>query len=163
MRAIPHRGREHVAEETCPMIEPIELSFTVPCSAAHAFDVWTTRTSLWWPSTHSVSQSPDLTITIEGRVGGRIFERTPEGGEHDWGEVVRWDPPGAFAYRWHLRQDREDATDVVIEFTDADGGAAVRITHTGWERLGAKGPDLQHRNRQGWTGLLPHFQQACAA
>ncbi|MGZ8630437.1 MAG: hypothetical protein ACXWZF_05655 [Actinomycetota bacterium] len=67
------------------MIEPIELSFTVPCTAAHAFEVWTGRTSSWWPSSHSVSQDPDLTVTIEPHVGGRIVERTPDGEAHDWG------------------------------------------------------------------------------
>lgn len=144
------------------MIEPIEISFTVPCTAAHAFEVWTGRTSSWWPSSHSVSQDPDLTVTIEPHVGGRIVERTPDGEEHDWGEVTRWDPPTSFAYRWHLRQDRDDATDVSIEFVEAGDGAEVRITHRGWERLGAKGPDLQQRNRQGWAGLLTHFQAACA-
>ncbi|MGZ8630438.1 MAG: SRPBCC domain-containing protein [Actinomycetota bacterium] len=76
--------------------------------------------------------------------------------------MTRWDQPTSFAYRWHLRQDRDDATDVSIEFVEAGDGAEVRITHRGWERLGAKGPDLHQRNRQGWAGLLPHFQAACA-
>lgn len=26
---------------------------------------------------------------MQGRVGGRIYERTAEGVEHDWGEVTR--------------------------------------------------------------------------
>lgn len=145
------------------MIEPIELSFTVPCSATHAFEVWTGRISLWWPRSHSVSQDPDLTVTIEPAVGGRIFERTPDGVEHDWGEVTGWDPPTMFAYRWHLRQDRDDATEVELEFIEIGGDTEVRIVHRGWERLGAKGSDLQQRNRQGWAGLLPHFQVAAGA
>lgn len=143
-------------------MEPIELTFTVPCEPGYAFEVWTMRTTLWWPPSHSVSQDPDLSVTIEPRVGGRIFERTTDGSEHDWGEVLVWDPPTRFAYLWHLRQDRADATEVEISFTPAPGGAEVRIVHRGWERLGAKGPDLQSRNRQGWSGLLPHFQEACA-
>ena len=66
-----------------------------------------------------------------------------------------------FAYLWHLRQDRADATEVEVSFSPAPDGAEVRIVHRGWERFGAKGPDLQQRNRQGWAGLLPHFQEAC--
>jgi hypothetical protein len=145
------------------MTEPIELSFTVPCSAAHAFEVWTGRISTWWPPSHSVSQDPGLAVTLEPFVGGRIFESTPAGAEHDWGEVIGWDPPRGFSYRWHLRQDREDATDVSIEFVDAAEGAEVRITHRGWERLGAKGPDLRERNVAGWSGLLPSIEAACAS
>jgi hypothetical protein len=85
------------------------------------------------------------------------------GVEHDWGEVVAWNPPESFAYRWHLRQDRADATEVSIEFLEADDGARVRIEHRGWERLGARGPDLLQRNRQGWAGVLPSFESACSA
>ena len=29
--------------------------------------------------------------------------------------------------------------------------------------LGARGPDLQQRNRHGWSGVLPSFQDACVA
>jgi hypothetical protein len=32
-------------------MEPLQLSFTVTCSPEHAFAVWTTKTSLWWPTT----------------------------------------------------------------------------------------------------------------
>lgn len=143
------------------MIEPIEISFTVPCSPEHAFEVWTARTTLWWPPSHSVSQDPDLTVTIEPLTGGRVFERTADGTEHDWGEVTAWNPPSSFSYRWHLRQDVEDATDVAVEFLAAAQGTEVRITHGGWERLGARGHDLRERNHQGWAGVLPHLRAAC--
>ena len=42
-------------------MEPLELAFTVDCPPAHAFAVWTERTSLWWPKGHSVSADPGLT------------------------------------------------------------------------------------------------------
>ena len=101
---------------------PLELAFTVACPPEHAFSVWVERTSLWWPKSHSVSADPGLTVTFEPRAGGRIFERTPAGEEHDWGEVLEWDPPRRLAYRWHLRQDREDATRVEISFAPAAEG-----------------------------------------
>ena len=47
-----------------------------------------------------------LVVTFESRPGGRIFERTPEGVEHDWGEILAWEPPHRLAYRWHLGTDR---------------------------------------------------------
>ena len=95
---------------------PLELAFTVACPPEHAFSVWTERTSLWWPKSHSVSADSELKVTFEPREGGRIYERTAAGEEHDWGEVLEWDPPRRLAYRWHLRQDREDATRVEISF-----------------------------------------------
>jgi uncharacterized protein YndB with AHSA1/START domain len=143
-------------------MEPLELRFTVGCSPEHAFDVWATRTSLWWLSGHSVSADPGLTVTFEPRPGGRIFERTPGGPEHDWGEVLDWEPPRRLRYLWHLRFDRADATEVEIVFAPAAEGTEVTIVHRGWERLGAKGPERRERNRRGWDGLIPHYRQACA-
>ena len=102
-------------------------------------------------------------MTFEPRAGGRIFERTPAGEEHDWGEVLEWDPPRRLAYRWHLRQDREDATRVEISFAPAAEGTAVTIVHSGWERLGARAAELRERNIRGWSGLLEHFRGACVA
>ena len=144
-------------------MEPLELRFTVGCSPEHAFDVWATRTSLWWPSGHSVSADPGLTVTFEPRPGGRIFERTPGGTEHDWGEVLDWEPPRRLRYLWHLRFDRADATEVEIVFAPAAEGTEVTIVHRGWERLGAMGPERRARNERGWAGLIPHYVEACAA
>jgi uncharacterized protein YndB with AHSA1/START domain len=144
-------------------MEPLELRFTVSCPPDHAFDVWAERTSLWWPHGHSVSGEPDLTVTFEPRAGGRIYERTPDGAEHDWGEVVAWEPPRRLAYLWHLRFDRADATEVEITFErePAGDGTAVTIVHRGWERLGALGPERRERNQRGWGGLIPHYRRAC--
>ena len=121
-------------------MDPIQIEFQVACSPEHAFEVWATRTSQWWPAGHSVSGAPGLTVTFEPRPGGRIYERTPDGAEHDWGEVLDWEPPRRLRYLWHLRFDRADATEVEIAFArdPAGGGTAVTITHRG---LGAPGRD----------------------
>jgi uncharacterized protein YndB with AHSA1/START domain len=140
-------------------MEPIRIEFEVACSPEHAFDTWATRTSLWWPRSHSITSAPGLVVTFEPRPGGRIFERTPEGVEHDWGEVLAWEPPRRLAYLWHLGTDTSRATEVEIKFT-GDATTTVTIVHRGWERLGPDGPAWQQRNRQGWAGLLPHYRQA---
>ncbi len=142
-------------------MEPLELKFTVACAPTDAFDMWAAQTSLWWPSSHSVSTDPDLTVTFEPRTGGRVFERTTTGDEHEWGEVLAWEPPRRLAYLWHLRQDRADATEVEITFTGDDDATMVTIVHSGWERLGAKGSELRERNTSGWEGLIPHYVEAC--
>ena len=117
-------------------MEPLQLESTVACPPAHAFAVWTERTSLWWPKGHSVSGDPELEVTFE--------------------------PPHRLAYHWHLRQERADATHVEISFTPAAEGTDVTIVHAGWERLGARGEGLRERNQRGWGGLLPHFAAAAA-
>jgi uncharacterized protein YndB with AHSA1/START domain len=140
---------------------PLEIAFTVACTPARAFEVWTAKTSLWWPTGHSVSADPDLVVTFEPHPGGRIFERTPVGIEHEWGEILDWEPPHRLRYLWHIRRDRSDATEVEIRFAGSGDGTLVSIVHRGWERLGAMGPEWRDRNRQGWAGLLPHFEHAC--
>jgi len=139
------------------MTDPLRLSFTVDCPAEHAFTVWTAKISRWWPADHTVTGEPGLDVVLEPRVGGRIFERTVTGAEHDWGRITVWDPPRRLGYSWHLRQDRADATDVEITFTGEGLGTRVDIEHRGWERLGARGPGLREANRAGWSSLLPHF------
>ena len=144
-------------------MRPLELEFTVACDARRAFSLWAEQTTRWWPHGHSVSAAPGLTVTFEPRPGGRIFERTPAGAEHDWGEVLVWEPPRRLAYLWHLRFGRADAAEVEISFAPALEGTAVTILHRGWERLGAKVPDRRARNERGWAGLIPHYVEACAA
>jgi uncharacterized protein YndB with AHSA1/START domain len=143
------------------VIEPLRMSFEVACPAAHAFEVWTSRISRWWPADHSVSGEDGLLVVLEGRPGGRIFERTATGVEFDWGEVTVWEPPTRLAYLWHLRRDRADATEVDITFVDQGNSTTrVEIEHRGWERLGAQGQDWRNANQGGWKTLLPHYMLA---
>ncbi len=89
-------------------------------------------------------------------MGGRIYERTPGGVEHDWGEVTVWSPPARLAYLWHLRRDRADATEVEIRFTATGSGATrVEIEHRGWERLGSAAAPVEPRGGGVGRGAAP--------
>jgi hypothetical protein len=143
------------------MTDALTLDFEVRCDATHAFDVWTARTSMWWPADHTVSGEPKLAVTIEPRVGGRIFERTAAGDEHDWGEVTVWEPPRRLGYVWHIGQARASATDVLITFEPTAGDQCrVSIVHSGWDNFGAEALARRDRNRSGWNGVLPRFVAA---
>ena len=146
------------------MTEPLALSFDVACAPDRAFALWTERIDQWWPGDHTVTGRHDLTVVLESGVGGRIFERTPDGTEHEWGEVTLWDPPVRLGYLWHLRRDRADATDVEVRFVPrGDGGTRVEVVHSGWDRLGADAGTWRDRNVAGWTTLLPHYTAAAHA
>ena len=143
------------------MTGPLRFTFDVACPADHAFAVWTSGIGTWWPGDHTVTGEDGLTVVLEPRIGGRIFERTTTGDEHDWGEVTRWDPPSGLGYLWFLRADRADATDVSISFVPTgERRTRVEITHSGWERLGTRGGAWRDRNHQGWSTLLPHYAAA---
>ena len=142
------------------MTAPLRISFEVACSAEHTFETWTSGISRWWPQDHTVTGRADL-IVLQAEVGGRIYERTSEGVEHDWGEVTVWKPPTQLSYLWHLRRDRADATEVDVRFL-AQGAAVTRveIEHRGWDRLGTGAGEWREQNRAGWRTLLPHFEAA---
>ncbi|HEY1642832.1 MAG TPA: SRPBCC domain-containing protein [Streptosporangiaceae bacterium] len=143
------------------MTPPLRMSFDVACSAEHAFRVWTAGIGAWWPADHTVTGQAGLSVVMQGGVGGRIYERTADGTEHDWGEVTVWNPPGRLAYLWHLRRDRSDATEVEIRFVPRGATATrVEIEHRGWERLGRAAEQWRHQNQAGWQSLLPHYLAA---
>ena len=146
------------------MIEPLRLSYEIRCSPEHAFEVWTTRLSDWWPAGHSASGDPKAVAVIEARPGGRIFERTPDGREIDWGQITRWEPPRSFSYSWHIGRDARLATEVAVTFVDLSNGTTrLDIVHTGWERLGAHGQQYRDANTSGWGALVPSFVTAAEA
>jgi Activator of Hsp90 ATPase homolog 1-like protein len=141
--------------------EPLVVEFAVDASPRHAFDTWTARCGMWWPSSHTVSGDP-AAITFEPRPGGRIFERGADGAEHDWGEVLEWAPPTRLRYLWHLFFDPAEATEVEITFTGQDTKTVVRIEQRGWERLGEAGPPRRTRTGQAWAAIGDLFAAACA-
>jgi Activator of Hsp90 ATPase homolog 1-like protein len=139
-------------------IEPLRLSFDLACPVEHAFAVWTTRFGDWWPVDHTVTGEPGLEVVLEPHPGGRIYERTRSGQEHDWGRVTIWEPPTRLGYLWHLRQEPARPTEVEIRFIAAAASATrVEIEHHGWEQLGADAETWRDRNRTGWRTLLPHY------
>ena len=146
------------------MTGPLRLSYEINCAPEHAFEVWTTRIAAWWPKGHSASGDPDTRVVLEPRPGGRIFERTSEGAEIDWGEITEWNPPHRLGYAWHITRDRSDATDVELTFVDlGDGTTRLDIVHSGWDRLGADGVAFRNANTNGWDSLVPSFVAAAEA
>ncbi len=143
------------------MTSPLRITFEVACAAEHAFDIWTSRIGTWWPTDHTVTGQRDLLVVLEGEVGGRIFERTSDGVEHDWGVVTDWEPPTRLTYLWHLGGDRSQATDVEVRFVAlGPRDTRIEVEHWGWERLGEMAGSWRDRNRIGWETLLPHFAAA---
>jgi len=140
--------------------EPLVVEFEVAAPRPHAFETWTSRCALWWPKTHTISGDP-AAITVEPRPGGRIFEQAGDGAEHEWGEVLDWEPPGRVRYLWHLFFDRAEATEVEITFTARDERTLVRIEQTGWDRLGPAGAPRREKTGQVWTLMGGLFREAC--
>ena len=142
------------------MTAPLRFTFDVACPPDHAFTVWTSKLVTWWPRDHTVSGEPEE-IVLEHGPGGRIYERTADGDQHDWGEVLVWEPPRRLSYLWHIGRARATATEVDITFV-GDGATRTRveIVHSGWDELGDAAADRRDGNRAGWEAVLPHYRAA---
>jgi uncharacterized protein YndB with AHSA1/START domain len=140
----------------------IRKTVIVRCNVESAFRTWTERINSWWPKGHSRSGNPETTVLMERGVGGRIFERTPDGVEHDWGRVTAWNPPHHFAYHWYLGSGPQQPTLVDVHFiTQENSSTRVDITHRGPELIGV----LWSRNNSiydtAWENVLPAYVAAC--
>src|SRR5215212_3360179 len=81
---------------------PIQKTVRVPLPVEKAFRLFTAEVGSWWPVvTHSIG-GEGVEAVFDGREGGRLYERAADGSEHDWGEVVAWDPPRAFTLDWRV-------------------------------------------------------------
>jgi uncharacterized protein YndB with AHSA1/START domain len=134
---------------------PIRQSVLVDCPIEDAFQLFTERLAEWWPlASHSISGTDAENCAIEPRIGGRVFERTRSGEEHEWGSVTAWDPPRRLAFTWHpgARDDRDQVVDV--EFLVEAYGTRVTLTHSGWDRAGAEACASQAHYTAQWSSLL---------
>lgn len=142
------------------MIDPIVLEFEVSAPIDHAFATWTERCALWWPRSHSMSQAEGFDVVFEPFVGGRVYERGPDGEEHDWGKIIEWDPPRRLEYWWHIFLDREKATMVSVTFTSGLSGTMVRLENSGFEVFGDGAGERMERVGGAWTGIIEQYRDA---
>ena len=139
----------------------VEKSVTVSVPVERAFDVFTAEIGTWWPlRTHAVDTERSETVVMEGRVGGRLYERTPSGEEHVWGTLVDWEPPNRIVYSWHPGRGEETAQEVEITFSPEGDGTRVDIRHYGWEKLGDRLEDTIASYQEGWDKVIASYAQA---
>lgn len=122
---------------TQPNEDVVTKSLTVNVAVAQAFRVWTEQIRLWWPPSHSLSGDPETELFIEGKLGGRFYERTSDGTEYDWGEVVLWQPPHCLAHTWYLGSGPTMPTRVEVTFTAlSEQRTRIEIEHRGVDLIG---------------------------
>ena len=139
----------------------VEKSVTVSVPVERAFEVFTAEIGTWWPlRTHAVDTERSETVVMEGRVGGRLFERTPTGEEHVWGTLVAWEPPNRIVYSWHPGRGEETAQEVEITFSPEGEGTRVDIRHYGWEKLGDRLEETVASYNEGWDKVIAVYARA---
>lgn len=128
----------------------LAIAIDVSCTAEHAFETWTAHIDTWWPRDHTVSGDRHTEVILQRELGGRIFERTNVGQEHEWGVLTVWEPPTRLANRWYPGRNPEMATDVDIRFVPSGPHSSrVAIQHSGFDSLENEAITWRERNRVG--------------
>ncbi|MBI1881675.1 MAG: SRPBCC domain-containing protein [Chloroflexi bacterium] len=115
----------------------IAKSIIIELDVERTFRVWTEQIRAWWPASHSLSGDPKTQVFIEGKVGGRFYERASNGVEYDWGAVLVWEPPYRLAFTWYLGSNPELPTRVEAQFVAlGEHKTRIEIEHRGPELIG---------------------------
>ncbi len=110
----------------------------------------------WWPRTHSYDRARAKDIFLEGRVGGRFYERYTDGEELEIGKVMTYDPPRRVVFTWQ-GPDFEAPTQVEVTFHVQGEGTRVELIHSGWERIGTKAKHGPDDFNKGWDPVLEAY------
>jgi uncharacterized protein YndB with AHSA1/START domain len=130
----------------------IRKSITVNCPPEISFRAFCHEMSQWWPGGFG---GKDARPTLEPRVGGRFYERRPDGTEYEIGRVTAYQPPAMVAFTWRA-PSWDVETEVSVRFTREGSGTRIELEHSGWEQ-DAKTRDARKNYDGGWDFVLGHY------
>ena len=146
---------------------PVRKSIVVKADAAHAFEVFTAGIGNWWPRSHSVGASPQTSVVMEPRSGGRWYEIGQDGSQCNWGKVLAWEPPSRLLLAWQIsgdwKYDPDLVTEVEVKFTSLGGGETrVELEHRNIERFGDKAETMRSAidSEGGWSAIVKLYAEA---
>ena len=141
-------------------LAPVVKTVDVRRSARDAFRIFTEEVTAWWPmATHTRAKTAEghktVRVTIEPRVGGRVYETLADGAELEWGKVTGYTPGELFSMLWTMGRPAPQHTDVSIRF-EALGADSCRVTltHENWERMGDEAERLRNAYNGGWATVF---------
>jgi uncharacterized protein YndB with AHSA1/START domain len=128
----------------------VRKSVTVQTDVEHAFRVFTEEIASWWPvDTHSIHKQ--VTPVLEGRAGGRVYERTDDGREEHWAKVLAWEPPHRLVLEWQVNPQRRPSEIEVIFSAEGE------ITRVDLEHRGLEDEEMQGSYDDGWGTVLGRY------
>ena len=145
------------------VIAPVRKLVRVKAPIAHAFEVFTSGLTRWWPRDHCVGKKPLRSVRLEPKLGGRWLETDEEGTETTVATVILWEPPHRFVMLWQVsaqwKPDMSMKSEVDVRFVAAGPEATtVELVHHKFETMGMEaGASMRRDVDGGWPGLLQRF------
>jgi uncharacterized protein YndB with AHSA1/START domain len=136
----------------------IRKSIWVEPSPERAFQVFCQGITEWWPGGFGGKESK---LFLEREVGGRFYERRPDGTEYEIGRVTAYQRPSLVGFTWRA-PSWDVNTQVEVRFSEENGGTRVELDHIGWEQS-AQTRDTRNSYESGWGTILQSYKAAIAA
>jgi hypothetical protein len=150
--------------------DAVHYDVVVPLARGRAFESFRHDIYYWWPRDMTWSGDALEHLFLEGRKGGMLWERGPDGLRLDCARVMRWLPPEKFVLRWHIgpgrvpQPDIAHASEVEVQFIAEDERhARVVLDHRGFANHGAGADDYRAlmNSEKGWPRVLHCFAEHC--
>ncbi|MGA7327606.1 MAG: SRPBCC family protein [Rhodomicrobium sp.] len=146
-------------------IAPVVKTIRVKAPIAHAFDVFTSGLTRWWPYNHGIGKKPIQKVMMEPRPAGRWLEISEDGTETTVATITLWDPPHRLVLLWQVnakwQPDKSMKSEVDVRFTaEGPNATLVELKHHKFETMGAEaGASMRKDVDGGWPGLMERFAQ----
>src|SRR5437016_13141774 len=150
---------------TTTVLAPVRKSVRVKAPIAHAFEVFASGLTRWWPHNHGIGKKPIKKVMMEPRLGGRWLEIAEDGSETSVATIILWEPPHRFVMVWQVnaqwKPDLAMKSEVDVRFTAGGPDAtAVELVHHKFETMGPDaGASLRKDVDGGWPDLMERFAQ----
>ena|SRR6266404_5819527 len=133
----------------------IRKSIKIERSPAISFRVFCEEIGRWWPKGPSFNGKLLKDLVLEGRIGGRFYERYADGTEYEIGRITAYRPPELVAFTWRA-PSWERSTQVEIRFSAEASGTRVELEHSGWEQA-ENIRETRKSYHDGWDFVLGHY------
>ena len=150
--------------------DAVHCDVVVPLARSRAFESFRHDIYDWWPRDMTWCGGALEHLFLEGRKGGMLWERGPDGYRLDCARVMRWLPPDKFVLRWHIgpgrvpQPDIATASEVEVQFSAEDEERTrVVLDHRGFASHGVGASEYHSfmASAKGWPHILRCFAEHC--
>jgi uncharacterized protein YndB with AHSA1/START domain len=144
----------------------VRSSIVVQAPIERAFRVFIDDFDQVKPREHNLLSVEIAESVLEGRVGGRIFDRGVDGSECQWARVLAYEPPHRLVFswdispRWEIETDPNRTSEVEVRFSaESDERTRIEIDHHYLDRHGDDWRDVRDGvdGKAGWPLYLQRF------